>query len=173
MPVTVAPVIVEDYSKDGTYHALDLSSGGVRVAENGPPQGFGQWRTFGLARGRRRTFVAVFVRPDDLVLWVGGHEHGLLRPGLAACLDDIAPFVARRFRLTAAGKVLFEAPYWFWQSSEWPDDGDIFSLVSRIVESPETGRGFLSVWKARAEGRDIGSQDFLRELQNALDARKR
>ncbi len=156
---------------DGRMHALDPNTGTVdAAARDAPVDGFGQWRGLGLFGRGRRAFVAVFVRGDDFVLWIKGHEFRLLKPGISALLHDTTFFPTRRFRLSEDEATVFEANYWFFLRRAWPDDGDIFSLVCRIVGSSDKGRGFLQVWRARRAGRDVSSKKFLSELQSLVEA---
>jgi hypothetical protein len=76
--------------------------------------------------------------------------------------------IVRSFSLSEGSKVLFECRYLFLQREVWPDDDDIFSVAIRIVASRDGGRGFLHFWKARLEGRDLGSAEFLREAQELV-----
>lgn len=161
-------MLLSDYRRNRAF-LLDIDSASVKarapVSVDEAVQGFGQWRTLGLVGERRRAFVAVFLRRDRLILWIGGHEYDLLNPEMTVQRLDFLPFLARRLRIEEQGQTVLEAKYWFFQREAWPDDGDIFSLAERIASSKDSGQGFLHVWKARAAGRDLESKEFLAELE--------
>lgn len=161
-------MLLSDYQRRQAF-LLDTDSGSVEasgsVSVDDAVEGFGQWRTLGLLRHRRRAFVAVFLRRDRFMLWIDGHEYDLLDPGIRVRRLDFLPFFARSLRIEKQGRTVFDVKYWFFQRQAWPDDGDIFSLAERIASSSDGGRGFLHVWKARAAGRDLESKEFLEELQ--------
>jgi hypothetical protein len=164
-----ASIVVSDYVS-GTNYSLDFATGSVVPAQQqSKVDGFGQWRTLGLFTERQRTFVAVFLRGTEFVLWVNGCEYELLEPGVSGRVQDMVPFLVRRFQLQRNGQTSFEGRYWFLQGQGWPDDGDIFSLVCRIVKSPNKARGFVHVWRAKSDGVDLGSAEFLRELQALVE----
>jgi len=161
-------MLLSDYRYSRAF-VLDTDSGSVEprppLSREEAAQGFGQWRTLGLVKERRRAFVAVFLRQDRLVLWIDRDEYDLLNPCITAERLDVLPFLARRFRIEEQGGTLLEVKYWFFQRGAWPDDGDIFSLAERIALNDDSGKGFLHVWKARAAGRDLESKEFLAELE--------
>ena len=161
-------MLLSDYRRRQAF-LLDTDSGSVEargpVSVGESVEGFGQWRTLGLFRDRRRVFVAVFLRTDRVVLWLDGDQYDLLDPNIAVQCVDFLPFFARSLRIEEQGRTVREVKYWFFQREAWPDDGDIFSLAERIASSDDSGQGFIHVWKARAAGRDLESKEFLAELE--------
>jgi hypothetical protein len=168
-----ATVLLTDY-RSGTLFAFDPATGIGQAAQSSggaAVRGFGQWRTFGLFGNRQRVFTAAFLRQDSLVLSVGGTEYDLSHGDVTVKLDDLLPFVARRVRISQPGRPEFSGSYWFFRTQGWPDDGDILSLAVRIAAGGDSALGFVDVWKAHAEGRDLTSKEFLDELDTRTATR--
>lgn len=157
-------ITLADYTCDRLY-SFERPTGAAGAADcNKPASGFGQWRTFGL-RKRTRAFVALFLDADSIVISIDGTEHPLTGPGVLARLERRSLGLARDFTLSRNGQVLLNRTYWFLSASAWPDDGDIFSLACRITAAKDGARGFVAVWRARSEGRDLTSKAFIDELR--------
>jgi len=166
-------LLLKDYGGE-RFFSFDRTTGSVgATARTSGAQGFGQWRTLGLRRARERTFVAVFLDGDEIVMSLAGGEHQLTQPGFAASISRRALGFAREFRLSCQGEARFAATYW-WPFGEggWPDDGDIFSLVLRVANANDGGRGFVRVWQAHSEGQDLSSTEFLEQLDALNDQRR-
>lgn len=158
-------MVVKDHHNSTLRYSLDLQSGVVvpdKVDEKIGANGFGQWRTLGLIRGRRRSFSAIFAYGDDIALWLEDGLHVVRVPSFTARIVETLPFV-RRFELSGGGGFHYEATYFAMERDPWPTDGDLFSLVSRVVQSGETLRRFWYIWKASGQGRDITTQAFYDE----------
>jgi hypothetical protein len=163
-------VVVADYcNTDAMAYSLEIGSGRVvGQKRSGVIEGLGQWKTSGIVGHRKRSFVAVFIRADSLVLWISGSEFDLLDPKFSA-REIHRGILSRTVGLSMSGPMSMGLKYWHWRNGGWPDDGDIFSLVFRIVENPRSGRGFVGIWKSIRDGRDVGSKDFLRDVQGKID----
>jgi hypothetical protein len=164
MPVNDISAL-EDYAGSG-FFSFDRATGNAQETAGSPRvQGFGQWRTFGLWRARERTFIAVIVDGNEIVMSVAGRDYCLTEPDVVASISRRALGAARDFRLSHRGQIVFTATYWFFfGAGGWPDDGDIFSLVQRVANAKDGGRGFVRVWQARSKGRRLDSREFLEQL---------
>jgi hypothetical protein len=170
--ISTAPdlVMVKDHRHAHQRYTLDLKSGAVTPGQGaGVAYGWGQWKTLGLLRGRRRSFAAVFVHGDGLACWLEGRQHLLSVPPASASVKTTA--IVRRFQFNPVPGVEYDLRYFRLERDPWPDDGDLFSLIVRVLENPATVRRFWYVWKAAAEGREITSQAFQDEVTGWLKDR--
>lgn len=175
--VQMATVLLQDYVDPRKRYALDPESGAViesmvrgDAKDNLSMAGFGVFRTIGLLSNRSRLFVAAYADHDTLWVRIGNEVFDLAERDFEIKRTAPAPFV-KRFSISRRGQVLLSLVYFYVDHQVWPDNGDIFTLIERTAATPSAHEGFAYIWRAKKDGRDITSKEFLEELERFRHAR--
>lgn len=155
-------VALLDYRKEDAVFLFNSATGDLILCEQttaDKPQvaGYSSRKKIGVLRLRIIT-VAVYCEGERLILWVDGKKVDLSKDAVRGTVRLAAPFV-REFRLTQDERVLYACSYWHSGARTWPDDGDVFSYVQRITDSPDSLARAHRIWTASLAG-----QPFIDEL---------
>ena len=163
--------LLQDYVDPRKRYALDLESGAVTetmvrsdAKDITSTAGFGAFRTVGLLH-KSRLFVAAYADDNTLLVRIGNEVFDLSERDFEVKRAAPAPFV-KRFSISRRGQVLLSLVYFYVDHKVWPDNGDIFTLIERAAATPSAHEGFAYIWRAKKDGRDITSKEFLEELES-------
>jgi len=91
--------------------------------------GFGSMVKCGVLK--REVVPVAYCENDGLKLvYIAGNKYNFTDGNLRAVRRAPAPFI-RSFVISKSSAVQLKLRYWFFGIREWPDDGDIFSLIIR------------------------------------------
>lgn len=147
-----------DYSNDDVMYVFTLETSRLIRAEEVDSSGLGvagyaSQKKIGVLR-LHIIGVAIYCKEQELLLSIPGVKVNLCSSAVHGKVRLVAPFI-REFCLTVGERVLYSCYYWHSGARVWPDDGDIFSLVERITNSPEATAKTHRMWSARFVGQPI------------------
>ena len=154
----MSEIMLLDCTNEDNVHVMDSDTGALRLCLGPTIQapriaGYATWKSVDLFR-RRCVFIAVYCDGERLILLIPSGRVDLVSDTVRGSVRLVAPFV-REFRLIRGEQIIYSCSYWYSGWRVWPDDGDIFSMIEGITESPESVARTHRIWTARLEGRSI------------------
>jgi len=160
-------ILISDFVDPFRFYLLEPSSGHVieqRGSVDSSPKssGFATYRRVGLGK-RHRVFVALYSTGQTLMVQLGGESFYFGNKELIAKRVTVPVFV-RRFRIYRGQAIVVDMTYWFFEWQEWPNDGDIFSLIAKDTATREDRLRSIYFFGANSQGRDVTNPLFTQEM---------
>lgn len=168
---------VKDFYDETKYYLIDSKieivrreSSLIEAEEYVYPSGYGIFRKSGLFCKAISNFVAMYVNNNKIFLRVDMQEFDCEKEGIRVERISLFPY-RKRFRIVQGEDKLFSLDYCYNDlAGTFPEDseGDFFTFLLYQNKTILQKKRFKYYWTARAEGRNVNSQDFVNEIESYL-----
>lgn len=149
-------VFIDDFtSKEPmcfNYNTGELSN--VSDSDDVKAAGYGSEMKIRLFK-KKKVYVAIYPYDDALILWINGQQFDLRTKTIRVKRRTIPLTCTHCFSIMNGSDILLSFWYTFVTFETWPDDGDIFTYITRVTSTrKEVERSFF-VMNAELQGRTI------------------